>query len=173
MTSLQLERCRIVIWILANQGFIVNSEVCECQLCSSLHLNLQLGSILHLQLPLVYFIYGARILKLFSPVVFKELLPLPTLIQASQSLSCFLLKVGQQPLVIMGCAFGYVFIFPCVQLKVTVHVNLSICISFNLISPSVCSGSGIVMSTLSCPAEWDKVFGMCENYALDISGKFQ
>lgn len=45
-------------------GFMVDSRSCECQHCNSLHLNLQLGSILHSQLPLVYFIYGAHILKL-------------------------------------------------------------------------------------------------------------
>lgn len=79
MASFQLVMCRIVIWILANQGFIVNSEDYECQLCSSLYLNLQLGSILHLQLPLVYFIYETHILKLFF-LLFLELLLLPTLI---------------------------------------------------------------------------------------------
>lgn len=54
---------------MAKLGFIVSSEGCECQLCSSLHLNSQLGSILQLQPPLVYFIYGTHILKLFFPLL--------------------------------------------------------------------------------------------------------
>lgn len=66
----------------------------------------------------LYIIYGAHILKSF-PVVFKDLLLLPALIEASQNLFCFLLKL-EQLLVIMGCMFRYVCTFHCVSLEVTV-----------------------------------------------------
>lgn len=50
---------------MAKLGFIASSEGWECQLCSSLHLSSQLGPMLQLQPPLVCFVYGTRIFKLF------------------------------------------------------------------------------------------------------------
>lgn len=141
MTSLQLERCRIIIWILAKLGLIVSSEGCECQLCTSQHLSLQLGSILHSQPPLGYFIYGTHILKLFFlfPVVFKELLTL--WFRLARIYFAFFWKWDSS----CWCwCLVRVHLFLCAPRGAW---NLPLSIPFNLISPSASPGSVLVMNT--------------------------
>lgn len=167
MTSLHLERCRMVIWMLAKLGFIVSSEGCECQRCSSLRLSLQLGSMLQLQPPLVYFIYGTHILKLFffPPVVSKE--SLTFWFRLARIYFAVFWKWGKS---CWWWWFGVCAPLPVCPWRHMKPVTLnSIELNFSFSLPWQCC----CHEHIPWPAEGNKTFGMCEKHALGRSGKFQ